>query len=53
MKNALDAFRFFELWLSWYPGNYKAAVAAAGDFLETEADFEEFRKLVEAKYKPI
>jgi len=51
-KNARDAFVDFEMWLGWHPGDFKNAIAFAGDALETMKDYNDFRALVEAKYKP-
>ena len=45
-SNAQCAFDNYLLWLSWHPGDYARATEAAGDFIDTVADMDEFEALI-------
>ena len=44
MSNAMTQ---FALWLKWYPEDFKGAVEAASDFIDTEADLDAFEAELE------
>lgn len=48
MTNTQQAFTNFLLWLSWYPADYKGAVAFASDYLETEQDVNDLEEMIKA-----
>jgi len=41
---AKQAYKNYQLWLSWYPNDIKGAIDFASDYLETEQDVDEFEK---------
>ena len=44
--NAQSAFDNYLMWLKYSPGDYAGATAAAGDFIDTIADMDEFEALI-------
>ena len=51
MDNAKQAFKNYQLWLSWYPGDIKGAIEFASDYLETEQDVNEFENEIKNNTK--
>jgi hypothetical protein len=45
-KNAKDAFANYLLWIKWYPGDFKGATEAAGDFIDTMEDMDGLESLI-------
>jgi hypothetical protein len=47
--NAQNAFENYKMWLKSYPGDYKGAIEAASDFIETQGDVTELSNMVKTQ----
>ena len=45
-KNAKSAFNQYIMWIRNYPGDFKGATDAAGDFIDTEEDMDGLEYLI-------
>jgi hypothetical protein len=47
-ENVESALVNFDLWLGWYPTDYKGAAVFAGDYLDTVEDVNEFENILKS-----